>query len=108
MKGFAQNSREEDKLVEIPIRPFYSLEYTCFLYWISCEFYLANNNEIASYLYYLNKALNCVELFYEVKLPQIWWCEHPLGSIMGKAKYGDYFFFYQVCTVGANFKKDGR
>lgn len=108
MKGFCLNRNgEEDKLVEISIRPFYSLEYTCFLYWISREFYLANNNEIASYLYYLNKSLNCVELFYEVELPQIWWCEHPLGTIMGKAKYGDYFFFYQGCTVGGNFKRDG-
>ncbi len=58
-------------------------------------------------MYYLNKALNSVELFYEVELPEIWSCEHPLGSVMGKATYGDYFFFYQGCTVGGNFNHDG-
>lgn len=43
-----------------------------------------------------------MDFFYEVKLPNIWGCEHPLGSIMGRARYSDYFFFYQGCTVGGN------
>ncbi len=47
---------------------------------------------IADKIYYLNRALNSVDLFYEVALPRIWSCEHPLGSIMGRAPYGENFF----------------
>ncbi|MCR5688367.1 MAG: transferase [Lachnospiraceae bacterium] len=92
---------------DTPIRPFHSLEYCVFLYWMSRMAYLEGKSELASYVYYLNKSLNCVELFYEVELPPTWYCEHPLGSVMGKAEYGDCFFFYQGCTVGGNIKKDG-
>lgn len=78
-----------------------------FLYWLSRELFLEKESRLADKVYYLNKALNSVELFYEVELPDIWSCEHPLGSVMGKAQYGNYFYFYQGCTVGGNFKKDG-
>lgn len=78
-----------------------------FLYWLSRELFQSSRVEIADKVYYLNKIFNSVELFYEVKLPSIWSCEHPLGSVMGRAQYGDYFFFYQGCTVGGNVKRDG-
>lgn len=79
-----------------------------FLYWLSRSLFQNGRFELADKIYYLNKSLNSVELFYEVKLPDIWACEHPLGSVMGKACYGDYFYFYQGCTVGGNFKRDGE
>lgn len=79
-----------------------------FLYWLSRSLFQSGRFELADKVYYLNKSLNSVELFYEVKLPAIWACEHPLGSVMGKAYYGDYFYFYQGCTVGGNFKRDGE
>jgi serine O-acetyltransferase len=28
--------------------------------------------------------------------------DHPVGSVMGRAKYSDYFSFGQNCTVGNN------
>lgn len=62
---------------------------------------------MADKVYYLNKSLNCVELYHEVKLPSVWYCEHPFGTVLGRAEYNDYFFFYQGCTVGGNFRKDG-
>ena len=107
--GFRLNIHREDdnSNEEIVIHPFYSIEYTIFLYWMSREFYRKENIVMATWIYYLNKTLNCVELFYEVELPSVWSCEHPLGTIIGKAKYSDYFFFYQGCTVGANFKHNG-
>ena len=32
--------------------------------------------------------------------------EHPLGSVLGKADYGDYLFVYQGTTIGENRKGD--
>lgn len=108
LRAFSLNSKEKQTDGEYGIRPFYSTEYTVFLYWLSRELYLINDIEMATWIYYLNKSLHSVELFYEVKLPAIWYCEHPLGTVMGKAQYGDYFFFYQGCTVGGNFDHNGN
>jgi serine O-acetyltransferase len=61
-----------------------------------------NARTLADRVYFLNKALNCLDLFYEVKMPGIFFVEHPVGSVMGRASYGDYFMFMQNCTVGHN------
>ena len=84
------------------LSPFNSVMYTNYLYQVSHLLYKGGHSEIADKVYYLNKMLNAVDLFYAIELPEHWNCEHPLGSIMGRAKYGDYFFFYQGCTIGGN------
>jgi serine O-acetyltransferase len=37
-----------------------------------------------------------------VELPESFFFEHPLGMVLGRAKYGDEFFAMQGCTVGGN------
>lgn len=39
---------------------------------------------------------------YAVDLPVHFLCEHPLGSVLGRAKYSDYLFVYQGTTIGGN------
>ncbi len=56
----------------------------------------------ADMVYYLNKIMHNNDWFYQVDLPRHFFCEHPLGSILGKAIYGDYFFVYQGTTVGGS------
>lgn len=41
-----------------------------------------------------------------INLPNHFLAEHPIGSVLGRAEYGDYFFVYQGTTVGGN-RKDG-
>ena len=53
-------------------------------------------------LYYLNKILHSNDWYYQIELPDIVWAEHPLGSVLGRAKYGNGFFFMQNCTVGGS------
>lgn len=53
-------------------------------------------------VYALNRALSSADLYYEVELPNIFTFDHPLGAVMGRAKYSDYFTFSQGCTVGNN------
>jgi serine O-acetyltransferase len=50
----------------------------------------------------LNKALNCVDLFYQIDLPEVFYLEHPMGSILGRAKYGKFLSVSQGVTVGKN------
>ncbi len=57
---------------------------------------------LADRLYYLNKALNGLDLFYEVEMPDVFFLDHPVGSVLGRAQYGTSFSFSQNCTVGNN------
>lgn len=100
-------SHSESKYFKGYIDPYNGVMYCNWLYWLSRFAYQQRESRMADKIYGLNKALHAVELFYAVELPSIWSCEHPLGSVMGRAKYGDGFFFYQGCTVGGNRDKEG-
>ena len=52
-------------------------------------------------LFYLNKILHGLDLFYSVALPDIFMLVHPVGTVLGHAHYQDYLVVYQNCTVGA-------
>lgn len=87
--------------------PFHSGQYCIFLYYLSNEiWHNTQNNSVRTTLpdrlYFLNKMLNACDLFYEVELPEIFRLDHPVGSVMGRARYSDYFSFGQNCTVGNN------
>lgn len=80
----------------------HSVQYAIFLYILSNELYRAGKIKKASFVYYLNKIMHSVEWFYAIELPEYFGAEHPLGSVLGKAVYGNYFFAYQGVTVGGN------
>lgn len=86
---------------------FHSIQWMTLLYYLSHELYLRKSN-LCDKVYYLNKIMHSVDLFYAIELPQIWSAEHPLGTVMGRAKYSNGFFFYQGCTVGGTKDKDGN
>ncbi len=60
----------------------------------------------ANVIYYLNKVMHSVDWFYEIELPVHFMTEHPLGSVLGRAGYGDYLMVYQGVTVGGNRKEE--
>jgi len=83
--------------------------YCIFLYFFSNTLYKNNaNKNIYEKVYYLNKLLNGVDMFYEVILPDIFLVIHPLGTVLGRAKYSDYLTVYQNCTIGSNSKKSPK
>lgn len=79
----------------------HALVYIC---WLS---FFANRlsdglHSLPTKLYLLNKTLHSVDIYFEVQMPASFFCEHPVGAVMGRASYGDNFFFYQQCTVGGS------
>lgn len=93
----------------VRFNPYHSVQYMIFLYYLSHEIYANTQNSIlCDKIYYLNKIMNSVDLFYAIELPQKFGAEHPLGSVMGRAKFGEGFFFYQGCTVGGTDDKHGE
>ncbi len=84
----------------------HTVEWSIFLYYVSNELGKNGNNYWASKVYFLNKIMCSVDWFYEIQLPDHFWGEHPLGSVLGRAKYGDNLFVYQGTTVGGSSKND--
>lgn len=81
--------------------PYHSVQYMIFLYYLSHALYVDGKSTLlCDKIYYLNKVLNGMDLFYAIELPDFFGAEHPVGSVMGRASYSDGFFFYQCCFVG--------
>ena len=88
--------------------PYHSVQYMTFLYYLSHDIYKNTKaGQLCDKIYYLNKIFHSVDLFYAIDLPEQFGAEHPLGSVMGRAKYSNGFFFYQGCTVGGTYDKVG-
>ncbi len=89
--------------------PYHSVTWMIFLYRLS--WHLAHDNENvckeADMVYYLNKIMHSNDWFYMIDLPIHFFCEHPLGSVLGRAKYSDYLMIYQNVTIGGN-RKNGK
>jgi len=76
--------------------------YAMLLYNISRHFFIEENNEnFASKTFLLNKMLHGIDIFYKVKMPEVFLFGHPLGTVLGNANYGNFFCVYQGCTVGS-------
>jgi serine O-acetyltransferase len=73
-----------------------------FLYFLANTIWREKGSEnLPVRLSYLNKIMHGLDIFYSVKMPDIFMLVHPLGTVLGNAAYSDYLVVYQQCTVGA-------
>lgn len=82
--------------------PFHSGQYVIFLYFVSRHLAVRDNVSLADRVYYLNKALNGLDLFHGVEMPWAFFLDHPVGAVIGRAEIGAGFTFCQNCTVGSS------
>lgn len=76
--------------------------YAAFLYLLSNTLVRSGRDEaLAAKVFLLNKALHGLDAFYGVTLPEVFLFVHPVGTVLGRGKYGNYFVCYQNCGVGA-------
>ena len=92
----------------IKFNHLHTTQYLIFLYYLSNTLWHEGFDELAGKVYYLNKIMNAVDIFYQVELPETFGCEHPVGSVIGRAQIGKDFYFYQNCTVGSTADKDNN
>lgn len=52
-------------------------------------------------LFYLNKILHGIDLYFSVAMPEIFLLVHPVGTVVGAAEYRDHLVIYQNCTIGS-------
>ncbi len=60
------------------------------------------DQELPTRLFYLNKILHGVDLYFSVKMPRIFMLVHPVGTVIGQADYDDYLVIYQNVTIGSD------
>jgi serine O-acetyltransferase len=78
-----------------------SSQYATFLWYLSNSVWKNTNDEIASTkIFYLNKALNGFECFYDNNLPEIFLLGHTVGIVLCKNIYKNYLVLFQGVTVG--------
>jgi serine O-acetyltransferase len=78
-------------------------QYAMFLYLAANTAHRMGLGEgLPSKLFLLNKTLHGIDAYYEVDLPSVFLFVHPLGTVLGRGRYGDYFLVYQGCGVGSN------
>ncbi len=77
--------------------------YAQFIYYLSNTIW-RNDEErnVAGKLFYLNKTLNGLNCMYDTELPDIFLLIHCVGTILGKAKYSNYFVACHNVTVGTD------
>lgn len=76
--------------------------YAMFLYLVANTIRkMQGDMELADKVYALNKAMHAIDVYHEIELPEVFFFQHPLGTVLGRAQYGNYFMVYQRCTVGA-------
>ena len=76
--------------------------YAVYLALLARDLYLQQDADLASRIYLLNKALHGLDLFYEVALPEVFLLVHPVGTVIGRARLGNFLCVYQNCTIGGN------
>lgn len=81
----------------------HSSQYTIFLYYLANTVWKATGNKtLCAKLFGLNKALNGIDLFYEIDMPEVFFIGHSVGIVFANATYGNYLVVYQNSTVGKN------
>ncbi len=81
--------------------PLHSGQYTVFLCFLAKYLSLQlQNKSLADKIFYLNKIMHSIDIYHEVQLPNCIFFEHPVGSVLGRAKYSDYLCVFQNCTIG--------
>ncbi len=85
--------------------PLHSSQYCTFLYYLANTIWRSTGDpSTPTRLFLINKALNGIDLFYEIALPRVFFIGHSVGIVLAKASYGEHLVLYQNATVG---KSDG-
>lgn len=77
--------------------------FASFLYFLANTVWRdSGDTELPTRLFYLNKIMHGLDLFYSVAMPDVFMLVHPLGTVLGHAHYGNHLVVYQNVTVGAD------
>ena len=78
-----------------------SSQHCIYLYFLANTIWRRSGDMAApTRLFLMNKALNGIDLFYEIAMPEVFYIGHSVGIVLAKATYGNHLVLYQNSTVG--------
>jgi serine O-acetyltransferase len=81
----------------------HSDQYAMFLYLLAnTAFKISGDENLATKIFLLNKCLHGIDAYFRIELQEVFLFVHPVGTVLGNAKYGNYFAVYQNCGIGAD------
>lgn len=84
-------------------------QYAMFLYILANTLYHQDGDiNLCTKVFQLNRYLHGIDVYYEVELPDIFLFVHSSGTVLGRARYSNYFIAYQGCNVGGSPDHQGR
>ena len=81
------------------VSPLHSCQYAMFLHFLSRAL---GRPQAKDMVYNLLKMVSGADLYHQIELPETFFFDHPVGSVLGRAAYGNHFMFAQGVTVGNN------
>lgn len=84
----------------IQVDPLNSRQYCTFLVILSRTLYLKGWPEESDMVSYLNKSINCCEVYGHIDLKPNFLIGHTIGIVLGKASYGSHISIQHSVTVG--------
>lgn len=83
-------------------------QYAMFLYFFMNSLWkISENKAICNKVMTLNRALHGFFVSYKCALPGIFCIQHPVGTVLGNARYSDYLVVLQNVTVNTGVSEDG-
>lgn len=80
----------------------HSDQYCSYLYLLSNALHRRQADPtVSAKVFGLNKALHAFNCMYDTELPEVFWLVHIVGTVLGKADYGNFLVVRQGCTIGA-------
>lgn len=78
-------------------------QYATFIWFLSNSIWKLEGDEfLCSKLLQLNRLMHQIFISYKCEMPDHFFLGHPIGTVLGNAKYGDYFAVLQGVTVNTN------
>ncbi|HEY5341550.1 MAG TPA: hypothetical protein VIK27_11025 [Candidatus Aquilonibacter sp.] len=79
-------------------------DHSAALLWFAANtaFHAFEDRPLAEKFFLLNKMRNGIVVMYDTELPRVFCLVHTVGTVLGKAAYGEFFTAYQGVTVGAD------
>jgi serine O-acetyltransferase len=81
----------------------YTDQYAAFLWFVGNTIHVdGGDRSLAVKSYALNKALHALDVFFEVKMPDVFCFQHPVGTVIGRATLSNHLFVYQNVNIGGS------
>lgn len=78
-------------------------QYAAFLYLLANTIFREDGDRaLAGKAYGLNRHGLGLDIYFEVELPDVFFLQHPVGTVLGRAHYASYFMCWQRTSVGGN------